>query len=398
MTRTQWWTEDEIESLIRLGRASFMAENPHRSRASVDSQARRLTQEGHHIPDMPRQITRPMVTPIQADVDRAAERMVAQADRNLALVPTQTVVEEPDDAQYEELFRLLEDVDEAVAALSPTQDSTEFHAPDDGLPVGIAITSDWHLGASGVESKRLRADMRTIGQTDGLYVIGLGDYVEGVGIYNKAVGAMYEGRFNDGDLQEMAALLMMKPALGKWLALASGNHDEWLRRASGLSRVQRLAKQLGPAGQRPPHFGQGGGTVFAQVGDQRYVIAIVHNATGNSRLNTTNVQRRLFDSFPQWENCDIICCAHLHFNDLHIATRKGGRCVYLRSGTAKTRDSYAADHSFTPEYGIPLVILLPDEKRVVPFRGDDFRRGVEYLTWLREQYRAWRQATEDIAA
>src|SRR5690606_7724957 len=215
----------------------------------------------------------------------------------------------------------------------------DFFAPDDGLPVGIAFTGDWHLGASGVDTNRLQDDLRTIGQTEGLYGIGMGDYVEGVSIYTKAVSAMYSGLFNDGDLQEMAFLLRARDADGKWLALISGNHDEWLRRAGGLSRVSRMLKQLGLNGNRPPHFHQGGGTVFAHVGGQRYVIAVVHNAKGNSQLNTSNAQRRTFDSFPTWENCDVICCGHLHYNDLHIQTRKGQRCVYLRSGTAKVKDS-----------------------------------------------------------
>lgn len=305
---------------------------------------------------------------------------------SVEVLGAQTVVDDATDEDYEELFRLLERVDELKETLSPTQDSTEFHAPNDGLPVGVCFTGDWHLGASGVDSVRLLNDLERIGSTPGVYAVGMGDYIEGVGIQNKAASALYSGLLNSGNLQEIYAVLRMRKAQGKWLALISGNHDEWLARSSGLSRVDRLAQQLGTHGQRPPHFCQGGGTIFAHVGEQRYVIAVTHNAKGNSRLNTSNAGRRSFDEWPVWDNCDVICCGHLHYNDLHTQTRKGQRCVYLRSGTAKIRDGYAADNGFKPEYGIPLAVLYPDRRWVLPFRGDDLDAGLRFLAAERERY------------
>lgn len=387
------WTAEELTEVAAMEPEQFRAMYPHRSRAAISSQRNRLHLQGVPVLNHPRRVNVEAAVAPVVEQQRALREMHRQADRNLGMTGAmQTVVAEPDDEQYERLLRLFEEIDDSVAALSPTQESTEFRAPDDGLPIGIAFSGDWHLGASGIESERLRADLKLIGTTDGLYVAGMGDYVEGVGIYNKAASALYEGLFNDGDLQEAASITYFRYADGKWIAVGEGNHDAWMRRSAGVSRLSRILRQLGVRGQRPPYFSQGGGTIFAHVGHQRYVIAIVHNATGNSRLNTTNAQRRVFDSWPQWEGCDVICCGHLHFNDLHIQSRKGSRCLYLRSGTAKTRDSYAADHGFRPEYGIPLTILLPDEKRVLAFRGDDFRLGVDYLTWLREQYRARRKS------
>ena len=122
------------------------------------------------------------------------------------------------------------------------------------------------------------------------------------------------------------------------------------------------------------------------MGEQRYVIAVTHNAKGNSRLNTSNAQRRTYDEWPVWENCDIICCGHLHYNDMHHATRKGGECLYLRSGTYKIRDSYAADNGFKPEWGVPLAILYPDTKKVIGFKGNKFEDGVRFLSVERARY------------
>lgn len=305
----------------------------------------------------------------------AVAAMVAQADRNLAAPVDGT------HADYERYFALLEEADELHGQLAPTQDTTTFTAPD-ALPIGIAMTGDWHCGAGGVLYRQLKADLETIRDTDGLYAIGMGDYVENVMPQSKAGTALYSGLFNEPGLQQRYAVTRARIAAGKWLAIAQGNHDAWSYKWAGVSRTDELAAQLGAA-----YFGEGGGTVFAQVGGERYVVAVRHNTAGNSRINTTNPMRRAFDDWPMWgESCDVICIAHLHFNDLQTATRRGGRCVYLRSGTMKVRDAYAEGKGFKPEYGVPLVILLPDKHKVIAFRGDDFAEGVAYLNWIRSAY------------
>lgn len=396
MTARTAWTSKQLSDVISMEFTDFKAKHPEFSDAAVRSQRDRLYRRGIAVNGHPLRVDK-----VAVGQAVAVRRMHQQADRNLGLVglpgATQTVVEDPEDEQYEALFRLLEDVDDAVAVLSPTQDSTEFHAPDDGLPVGVAFSGDWHLGASGVDSKRLLADLETIGQTEGLYAVGMGDFVEGVGIHTKAASALYSGLLNSGNLQEVYALLRMQRAAGKWLALVSGNHDEWMARSSGVTRIDRLARQLGARGQRPPHFCQGGGTIFAHVGGQRYVIAVTHNAKWNSQLNTSNAQRRTFDGWPQWESCDVICCGHLHYTDLHHQTRKGGKCLYLRSGTYKLKDGYAADHGYKPEYGVPVAILYPGERKVLGFRGDYFEDAIRFLAAERVRYRAG-LSEEDIAA
>jgi hypothetical protein len=37
---------------------------------------------------------------------------------------------------------------------------------------------------------------------------------------------------------------------------------------------------------------------------------------------------------------------------------------------------------------VPLVILLPDEEKVLPFRGDDLAHGLDQLALLRARYAA----------
>lgn len=363
------YTEEEsavVVAAVVAGRvAEYVAANPGRTLDGCLLHARRVMQQaGTTIGRRRNERVREM---------RAADGVP---------LGTQTVADPPTADDYDRFFGLLREADSLRADLAPTQESTEFAAPDDGLPVGVAFAGDWHLGASGVEWDRLDADLATIGATPGLYAVGMGDYVEGVTLTTKAASALFSGLFNGPELQDEAVRRTADRARGKWLAFVAGNHDEWVAKATGYGRTDRQARYLGA-----PFFSQGGGTIFATVGAHRYVIAVTHNAKGNSQLNTSNAQRRTFDAWPQWENCHVICCGHLHYLDLHHQTRKGGRCLYLRSGTAKTRDGYAADHGYRPEYGIPVAILYPNEERVIGFRGDDFDAAVRFLNAERARLR-----------
>ena len=296
-------------------------------------------------------------------------------DQDLGL---QTRADEPSDEDYERFFSLIEDAEKLKAHLTPHLRSTTFVAPDDGKPIGIAFTGDWHLGAGGVDVARLRADLDAIRQTEGCYAVGMGDWLEGVTLDVKAAGSLFSGAINDPNWQEVYVLSRARLLEGRWLAILTGNHDEMVGRRTGIRRMDQLAESLGA-----PHFGEGGGTIVCHVGDQVYRLGVKHNHAGKA-LNTTNAQRRYWDEAPEWENHDLVCLAHLHFNDLHTATRKGGRVIYLRSGTYKIADAYARKFGFESEIGTPLAILLPDEHKIVPWRGDDFREGLEYLTWRRQ--------------
>lgn len=295
------------------------------------------------------------------------------------IVGMQTVREYATDDEWDDYFAALIDADEQQGGLSASQDTTEWHAPDN-LPIAVAFTGDWHIGSRGVLYRKLDETLDTIRDTPGLYAIGMGDYHEGVSIHSKAAPALYSGLFNSGDEQERYVRMRFQRARGKWLALISGNHDEWCYRHAGLTRVVSMAQELSV-----PHFGEGGGTLYLHIGDARWVVGVRHNAPGNSRLNTSNSQRRMFDDWPQWDNLHVAAIAHLHHNDMHVPSRKSGRCIYLRSGTNKVRDAYAKAGGFVPEWGVPLVIFYPD-RHPMAFRGDDWEEGLRFFRTERQRY------------
>jgi predicted phosphodiesterase len=291
---------------------------------------------------------------------------------------TVTVAPEAEPEDVEAFYQKLEAVQDARAALSRHQESTTVRIDDD-RPIAVAFLGDVHVGAGGVDYRQLRTDLETIAATDGLYVIGMGDYLENVKPQSKAGSALYSGLFNSPDEQLGYWVTRAEIARGSWLAVLQGNHDAWDGRWSGVDRLPSLAKRLGCA-----YFTEMGGTILVEHGGQRYVIVARHNHRGNSAINKTNPQRRLFDEWPwEWENADVVCLAHTHEPILEQVQRKGRTVTYLRSGTYKTRDDWAERNGYRPGYGVPVVVLWPGERRVVAFHGEHFDEAVRYLKGVR---------------
>lgn len=373
------WSDDE-ESWVRQTELTLDAlheKMPYRSRHAIVQKARKMGVELHRRELELQGIvqTEPLKTTTK-DPEFDLVQLLDAADRF-------DFGDDPTPEQLDELLDAMATVDSALGSFSPTKERVTFSPPDPKLPVGIVFTGDWHVGAGGTELDRLRKDLKRIGETDGLWAIGMGDMIEGVGAANKASPALYHGIVNKSDLQVKLASRLAALAAGKWLALLGGNHDAMSYRATGIERARIIAREI-----NVPFFSEAGGTVFLKLANAEYVIGVRHNGKGNSQLNTSNAQRRTFDEWPEWQNTDVICLAHLHFNDLHVPPRKGSQCVYLRSGSAKTHDDYARDKGFKPEYGMPVVVFYPDEKRLIPFRGDQMDAALRFLESERAAFRS----------
>lgn len=284
----------------------------------------------------------------------------------------------PEDADWNTLFDALEDAEEARERLAPTQESTHVEFPDD-KPIGIAFLGDVHAGAGGVDYRRLRADLESIRDTDGLYVVGMGDYIENTKTSLKSATALYSAAFPSP--REQIEYIRRRFAIcqGKWLAIIQGNHDQFDYRTAGVDRLPALAEGLGI-----PYFSERGGTVVVDGEGVSYHVVVKHDYTGKSRINKSNSARRLWDEWPwEWENADVICLAHTHEPDLHMPMKKGQPVAFLRSGTYKTHDGWAESAGYRPSYGAPVVILYPGERKIVPFHGAAFDDAVRYLNYVR---------------
>lgn len=261
-----------------------------------------------------------------------------------------------------------------------------WKSPDD-LPVGVCLCSDQHYGGF-IRIDLLKRDIEVIANTEGLYAIGGGDWMDNF----KPVGKTATGLFSASDPnpghQYRRMVRLLKPSAGKWLVVMAGNHDDgWDMRSAGIARVPDLAKELDA-----PYASEAGCTLHLEVGWQRYTFFAKHTFRGTSGLNKGNAARNMWNDWPwAWENADVVCLSHLHENHMETVTRHGRDVVYMRSGTYKSgtgTDGYAETKGYRPEWGVPMVILFPKERKILPFKGQDFMEGVETLRMWRERYRA----------
>jgi hypothetical protein len=374
------WSRRELDALHSDRSNDDLAAEFGRTVVAVRSQRQRLGIPNPQ-PKSPGMKPADDVTRLLNNPQETGDTINAEDLDELATLTALMDDEEPSDELIERIFEYAQRISDIGENLAPSARITSRTFPE-MLPIGVCYTGDWHLGGGGVDVRQLQRDIETIGTTDGLYAVGMGDYVDGVSIHSKAVSALYDpSAVGARGLQNSMALIVARKAMGKWLAIIDGNHDAWSERHAAIGSTRDFAKALGAQ-----YFHQGGGSIHLTVGTQHYNLAVRHNAPGHSRLNTTNAQRRMFDEWPDWINADAITLAHFHFNDMHQPSRKGGEVAYLRSGTYKLRDPYAANGGFTPEWGVPMVILYPDRKEVFPVKGNKFETGLRILAWERDRY------------
>lgn len=274
------------------------------------------------------------------------------------------------------LFTSLENAEIARRTLSPTEQTITVNAPDN-RPFAVAFMSDIHAGASGVDYARFRTDLTTIAATDGLGVIVNGDLVENAKVMSKAGNALYHGAFTNPREQMLYVQTRFEKIRDDIIAILAGNHDSRDGAHAGVDRLPDLCRDLDV-----PYGTEAGMTIYLNVGDQQYTIVAKHDYTGKSNITKSNSARRLWSEWPHsWEAADVIALAHLHEANLSVQYQRGRDVVWLRSGTYKLHDEYAASKGYKSTYGVPVVVFFPNERKMIPFL--DFEEGVRYLNSVR---------------
>lgn len=338
------WTPEEDADLFRLDRDAFLAKYPHRTYNG--RRFRIKTLEKRHAED---QRVDPVAVPNDA----------------------------PDPEDYDAYFEKLIEADELERKLGTTVSELAVDLGD--APVALAFLSDTHIGAGGVEYRRLQDDLALLRDTEGLYGIFNGDVIENTKTHTKSASALYSALVSKPRHQLEWAKRLFAIADGKWLAWTQGNHDAFDYRAAGVDRIPDLAESL-----RVPYFSEKGGTIRVTVGGVEYVLVVKHQYQGQSKISKSNSARRLWDEWPNaWDNADVVALAHLHEPDQHVTLRRGRDVHWLRSGTYKTTDEWAENQGYKPTYGVPVVILYPGQRKILSFHGSHFREAVEIFTGVR---------------
>ena len=266
---------------------------------------------------------------------------------------------------------------DAMIALQDAQDSMDTKqvtgtlALKDDRPVGIAFWGDWHIGGKGVDYHLFERDRQTIINTDGLYVVGMGDYKDNF-VTGVHPGSQFEQIIQPG-MQDRIVLHYWESARDKTLALVRGCHDDWSKRLVDMDFVAACAERANAL-----NFWHGG-TLTLKIGSQTYTGHIRHKFKYESSLNTTNAQRRMMEIYGP---ADFAVLAHLHNPEVEERHLMGEYRWLVRSGSYKVWDEHGQKiGGYKGKPGVPVLILHPDIHKVEGYR--DLGVAIERLRSLR---------------
>jgi peptidyl-tRNA hydrolase len=270
------------------------------------------------------------------------------------------------DEYYEQLKRM----NACVMSLEKKQTKATITIDDD-KPIGVAHWGDWHIGDKGIDYDRLDEDQAIITETEGLYVVGMGDYK------GNASALVHASSTQDSvattDMQDMVVHRKFEQTQDKQLVIIRGCHDDWDKRNANKDFVQSLCDITGAVNLWH------GGIINLTVGKVEYRIGARHKYKYESCLNTTNTQRNFMNEYGP---CDVIAFAHKHYCDMQQLQRMGENVIYLRSGGYKVYDEFGQKLAgYEAIHGVPMVIYFPDKKQTIPFRN--LEDGVKMLEMLR---------------
>jgi hypothetical protein len=280
---------------------------------------------------------------------------------------------EPTPDNIYDYYEKLKQLDKSIDTMDTKQTKTHVKL-DDHKPVGIAFTGDWHTGEHGIDYKQMDEDRELITGTEGVYAILMGDY-KGNYKPTKHPSGTYT-QVASPSMQDLLIKEFFDQYKGTALAAITGCHDQWDFAISGrdlMTEMCSIAKCV--------NLWHGGG-INIELGNQQYKIRARHKFKGESDLNTTNTQRRLLNFFGP---CDVICVAHKHYPDMQQSDKMGQDVIYLRSGSYKVYDEFGQQlGGYEGKAGVSIVILYPDEKKIVPFKN--LRDGITHLQAVRSAY------------
>jgi hypothetical protein len=282
------------------------------------------------------------------------------------------------EAEIADLYTATAEAIERKEAMRRGQTTLTVDFSKERLPVGLCFWADWQLGSNGVLMRKLEEDARAIRDTEGLEVFVLGDLIQNLNV-KKHPQSLHECVLPDPRDQAYCAKYILNIVKPKIHGLVDGNHEFNAKQAAGLVPTEDWCSELGV-----PYLWHGAVVNWKQ-GEQEYSLGLRHKFRGESGLNTTNVQRTMYE---QWHAADVEVLGHRHYPDMQKRPKPGRDTVWLRTGTYQNIDEHGMySGGYMGKWGIASIILFPDRKCVLPFYGGDFYTMLEVLADQRRRYR-----------
>ena len=261
--------------------------------------------------------------------------------------------------------------------LSRTSEYAEIKIQSD-VPVGIVLTSDWHIGSGDTDYDTFERHMGIIKEDPHLFMAALSNTIDG---YIWPGGIWSEVAHIEEQVEIAGAFA--KEWKDKLLAVVGSRCHDWTKDRGGISPQEIAFRDNVDNGM--PLFANGG-LLTVDLNGVKYKMGMVHKSRFHSSLNVTNPNKRMLDL--RWPSADVVAIAHHHVASVEHASRWEGPdrrdVVLVRTGTYKVNDGYSKSEGFgAGQVGGSMVVLDPKEKRIVPFlRLED---GARYVRMMKNE-------------
>jgi len=274
------------------------------------------------------------------------------------------VSELPEDKDYDYWSDRFKDrQDQYDGSKEIVRKNLELNLPEESV---ICLIGDQHVGSPEVDYDRIEAEVKQIMETDNVYIIIMGDTVDG---YFWGGDAQY-GQMEQAPEQYQYIRSMMD-YLGekkKLICAIGGDHDGWSKRG-GFNPIKEFTQR------NHCFYSQGITYITINIGQHSYRITAAHRLPGNSMYNRTHQQNRAL-RFGSANGSDIVVAGHTHkkgISEFSIDKFGGAsqKAHVISLGAYKKIDEYGMKLGFSElttdnMYGC-AVKLAKDRKHITTF-------------------------------
>ena len=258
-------------------------------------------------------------------------------------------------------------------AIITQQDSrwSEVTFHNNGQYIGIAFLADQHIGGKFTDHERMREDAEIIRDTDNLYVIHAGDFIDNF-LGNDKPTPTNKQVIRPCDQWRLAEHYISLFD-DKIVGIVAGNHDLWTDKLADFDPLQDIAHEIGSL------YHTNELNIRVLISGQPYHICVRHKRRGNSQVHPGQVVKKMWADGES--DFDIGVVGHTHTPVVENFLRHGIERWAIRPGSYKIIDGYAEELGFPRDrLSCPMVILSPYTRQIHAF--PDLRLGINTLEML----------------
>jgi hypothetical protein len=277
------------------------------------------------------------------------------------------------DLDLDEVWGLVVEMQKALYNIGRQQREAAFTFPKDE-PIAIAFMGDVHLGDLGTNYEQIRTDTKLIKETENLYLVCGGDYINN---FIKRGKNYNEYEVVQPRVQWKLVEWFFRELEDSIIAIATGNHDAWTEELTQFDALYSIVKNMNFV------YTKHGATLDIHLPGNSYKVMFKHNIRAGGGMNPTAAVKQML---RQDGNADIGALFDTHVGAVEEFILEGQWRVAVRTGSYKTQDHWGNAMGFADDViaAVPVVVLHPQKRYMIPVRS--LSQGVSVLNWAREAH------------